>query len=59
MVFLFLFLLSFNSPSAVFSIDKNPTGEVLLIKIGSQELWANGQVSSIMDVAPFIEDNRT
>ena len=58
-VLLSIFLVSFNSPSAVFSIDKNSTGEVLLLKIGSQELWANGQESSVMDVTPFIENNRT
>lgn len=57
--FLFGFLTFLYFPCSAVSYSNQPEEEVILLQIGSINLWRNGQVSIQMDVAPFIEKNRT
>lgn len=54
-VFLLVFLLILQISVEAFS----PPESVIRLKIGSKELWVNGEIQEPMDVAPFIKDNRT
>lgn len=53
--FLLVFLLSFNFPGQAWSSSE----QVIKLQIDSIELWMNGQTTEVMDVAPFLENNRT
>ncbi|MCR4428577.1 MAG: stalk domain-containing protein [Caldiserica bacterium] len=52
---LLCFLLSFSLPGRAMTSSE----EVLRLQIDSLELWKNGQTQEIMDVSPFLMDNRT
>ncbi|MGB9553903.1 MAG: copper amine oxidase N-terminal domain-containing protein, partial [bacterium] len=58
-VFLLGFLIFLHFPCGVVSYSNQPEEEVILLQIGSTNLWKNGQPGTQMDVAPFIEANRT
>lgn len=53
--FLLCFFLSFSLSGQA----SPPPEEVLRLQIDSIELWKNGQTQEIMDVAPFLMENRT
>lgn len=58
--FLILFILIFIiPPSGEAQSLRHQTEEVILLEIGSNQLWMNGDIARTMDVAPFIENNRT